>query len=223
MFESNGTNEFKDIIIKKERAPVVKSEQELDQIPYEVEAIPRFGSKKFISSLQTEKQNIIQELLVVKSESQKLRLQLELNQKKVLESNRLLAEHQIQIKDLTAELESLKKNLDAEKRDKIEKAKIIFNLKRDKNVLVAQVKQLQSNTLRFTKSAEKMASPESSYSSENEFEVECILAHNKSSKRQREFFVRWKGYTADHDCWVKEKDLTCPSILKEYLSKHNLK
>lgn len=173
--------------------------------------------------MQTEKQNIIQELLVVKSESQKLRLQLELNQKKVLESNRLLAEHQIQIQDLTAELESLKKDLDAEKREKIEKTKIIFNLKRDKNLLVAQVKQLQSNTLRFIKSAEKMVSPESSYSSENEFEVECILAHNKSSKRQREFFVRWKGYTADHDSWVKEKDLTCPSILKEYLSKQNLK
>lgn len=139
-----------------------------------------------------------------------------------MESNRLLAEHHIQIQDLTAELESLKKDLDAEKREKIEKTKIIFNLKRDKNLLVVQVKQLQSNTLRFTKSAEKMVSPESSYSSENEFEVECILAHNKSRKRQREFFVRWKGYTADHDSWVKEIDLTCPSILI-YLSKQNLK
>lgn len=225
MFAPNATNEHDDsqIVVKKERNPVVKSEKEIDQVPYVTESIPRFGSEKHITSLQAEKENIIKELLIVKSDSQKQHLQLQHNQKEISESNLLIAEQTQRIKSLTVELQTLKKDLDAEKIEKIEKMKIISSLTRDKNLLSAQVKQLQLNTRHVTKSTVTKPPTESSSDSDEGFEVECILSHKRINKRLCQFYVRWKGYSQDHDCWVKETDLHCPVILNAYLEKHNLK
>lgn len=225
MFASNATNEQDDsqIVVKKERDPVVKSEKEIDQVPYVTESIPRFGSKKHVNSLQAEKENIIKELLTVKSDSQKQHLQLQHNQKEKLESNRLIAEQKQRINCLMVELETLKKKLNAEKLEKIEKMKMISSLTNDKKLLSAQVKQLQLDTLHATKSTTTKSPTESSSESDENFEVDRILSHKIMNKRLREFYVRWKGYSQEHDCWVKERDLHCPVILNAYLEQHNLK
>lgn len=52
----------------------------------------------------------------------------------------------------------------------------------------------------------------------DEFEVERIL-DDKKVRTGRKFLVRWKGFDADHDLWVHEKNLKCPNILKKYFNK----
>ena len=51
---------------------------------------------------------------------------------------------------------------------------------------------------------------------EEEYEVERILKHRGRPKRHS-YLVRWKGYRADEDSWIPEKDLGNSSeILSEY-------
>jgi chromobox protein 5 len=46
---------------------------------------------------------------------------------------------------------------------------------------------------------------------------------NRKSKKIREFLVRWKGYSAEHDTWEPADNLTnCPSILEKYKKEHQL-
>lgn len=223
MFESNGTvnprvNEF---IIKKELAPVVKSENVFDELPFEIEAISRFGSKAHIASLQKEKENVIAELLSVKGENQKLYMQLHHKQNEITKLNRLMLEHNNQhtghIQTITAELNDLKQKYEVEKMKRIEHSKTISSLMRDKQLLSAEVKQLQAP--HYTT---KMPKKENTSDSDNEFEVEYIMSH-KIVRNKRLFWVRWKGYSESHDSWVKEKDLNCPIVLEKYLKDHNKK
>lgn len=53
------------------------------------------------------------------------------------------------------------------------------------------------------------------------FEVDQLISH-QGRKGNREFLVRWKGFTDEHDTWEKEANLSCPNILKIYLKKHRL-
>ena len=51
---------------------------------------------------------------------------------------------------------------------------------------------------------------------EEEYEVEQILKHHGCSKCHQ-FLVRWKGYAADKDSWLKESNLRNASeLLLEY-------
>ena len=51
---------------------------------------------------------------------------------------------------------------------------------------------------------------------EEEYEVERILKHRGRPKRHQ-YLIRWKGYGADEDSWIPEKDLGNSSeILSEY-------
>ena len=50
-----------------------------------------------------------------------------------------------------------------------------------------------------------------------------VVEDNQKSKKNREFLVRWKGYSAEHDTWEPEDNLTnCPSILEKYKKEHQL-
>ena len=51
---------------------------------------------------------------------------------------------------------------------------------------------------------------------EEEFEVQQIL-HHRGSIRQCFFLIQWKGYMAEEDSWIPEKDLShAKDILKDY-------
>jgi hypothetical protein len=52
--------------------------------------------------------------------------------------------------------------------------------------------------------------------SEEEYELERILNH-RQRKGKTQFFVRWKGFTPTHDCWINEDDMgNCQHILEDY-------
>lgn len=57
--------------------------------------------------------------------------------------------------------------------------------------------------------------------SDEEYEVEELLEH-RGRKPNREFLVRWKNFSHKNDSWEKQKHLSCPKVLKEYLKKHRL-
>ena len=43
------------------------------------------------------------------------------------------------------------------------------------------------------------------------------------SHKIRKILVRWKGYSAEHDTWEPEDNLTsCPGILQKYKKEHKL-
>jgi hypothetical protein len=47
------------------------------------------------------------------------------------------------------------------------------------------------------------------------YEVEAILDH-KGTPGRRQYKVRWKGYTSEHDQWVKADDLNAQDELDIY-------
>ena len=48
----------------------------------------------------------------------------------------------------------------------------------------------------------------------NEFEIEGIMCHRgKTSKR--EYLIRWKGYTPDHDTWEPRGHIH-PETIRDY-------
>ena len=64
---------------------------------------------------------------------------------------------------------------------------------------------------------------------EFEFVVQRILKHrvvvvnDKKSKKIREFLIRWKGYSAEHDTWEPEDNLNnCHTVLNKYKKEHKL-
>ena len=70
---------------------------------------------------------------------------------------------------------------------------------------------------------------------EEEQEVEQIVNHRikeykrkgRDSKTVRSFFVKWKGFSSDHDEWVTEANMTADftirnSLLDEYCNSHDL-
>jgi hypothetical protein len=58
-----------------------------------------------------------------------------------------------------------------------------------------------------------------------EFEVETILSHRdrslpRSTHTVREYLIKWKGYTHEHNTWEPAKNLTnCAELLTEYLAR----
>ncbi len=62
---------------------------------------------------------------------------------------------------------------------------------------------------------------------EFEFIVQRIMkfrvVEDNRKKKIREFLVRWKGYSAEHDTWEPEDNLiNFPSILEKYKKEHQL-
>ena len=41
--------------------------------------------------------------------------------------------------------------------------------------------------------------------------------HSGRNGRVKEFLVRWKGFGPEHDCWVKEADIKCKTLIDDYL------
>lgn len=49
-----------------------------------------------------------------------------------------------------------------------------------------------------------------------EYDVKDVVDHKDDKSGRRWYLVRWKGFDACDDTWVKANDLHCPKILKKY-------
>ena len=57
---------------------------------------------------------------------------------------------------------------------------------------------------------------------DQEFDVEHIKSH-RGAKRNREYLVRWAGYSPAHDSWEPAAALkNCPAAVKSYWAKQQL-
>lgn len=105
------------------------------------------------------------------------------------------------------------------------------SLSQENKGLIAKITQMhrlsspiikeRSVIIHSTPSKKTTQKKSTSTKSSSVYEVEALINH-RSSKRAREFLVRWKGFQSNHDTWVKEKNLSCPQILAKYKGEHKL-
>lgn len=213
------------IILKSERGSVVKTERDIEEMPYETEKIQCHTTNTQIEYLKKEKEQIIKDLVTIKGENQKLTLQL---QQKSREIDKLKAESSATISSLTrdvqrmsSEIEQFKQQLSCEKSKNQKQMTSINDLHREKSMLSAQISGLQSTAQLHQGDKDNKNNNSEDDDDDEECEVECILDH-RIYKRYRKFLVRWKGFSSEEDLWLNEKDLHCPNILMSYLKKHDL-
>lgn len=212
-----------EIILKTEREPVIKNESDLDEMPFEQERVMLLDERVQIDQLKSEKSKIIGELATIKSEKQKMELriqrmagQLELRDQKIQSLSCDLAKAREKIGAMEVKI----------KMQEEQEKKKVSNLSRQKSVLSAQIQQLNLSTSHnFAGVEPEKAETETvtaSVSDECEYEVESIRKH-KIVKGDRHFLVRWKNFPPKFDSWVKEKNMNCPKILKQYKKSKKLR
>lgn len=199
-------------MVKTERCAVVKTEKEIDEIPYEIEVIQTANTTAQYEVLKKEKENIIKDLIATKGENQKMFLQL---QQKQRELDNLKRSTLLRTESLESELKDLNIKFEAEQLKQKDNAKKISDLLREKNLLSAQVIDMRSAT--------QQSQPQllMENADDTDYEVDRIQNH-RIFKRERQFLISWKGFSSEHDQWVKEKHLNCPLILKTYLESNGL-
>lgn len=210
--------------MKTERTAVVKTEQEIDAAPFEANVIQYNKTTSQFETFKKEKENIVKDLIVIKGENQKLTLQLQQKQREFDNLKRLTQMSTQTLKDniqgLTNELKNVKLQLEAEKLKQAESTKTIADLIREKNLLSAQLIDMQ--TAKDQRQSElQESSPNNTHDDETQYEVENIRGH-RIYRRQRQFLISWKGYSPSHDSWEKENHLNCPTLLKAYLKDNAL-
>lgn len=65
------------IVVKKERDVVVKTEIDIDKVPYESEMVQCLSVGVHIENLKEEKSKVIEELMTTKKENQRLQFMLQ--------------------------------------------------------------------------------------------------------------------------------------------------
>lgn len=148
-----------------------------------------------INKLKAEKADLIDQYISLKQKYQELFYK---HEEKKTENDHLKQ----QIRELQNENKELKSLSDT-------------NVHRENKQLIAKVKQLRRSSCAVTVTPIK-SSPKRE--KKEEYEVEKIVKH-RGRKGKREFLVRWKNFSNDQDTWVKETDLSCPAILKNYKEK----
>lgn len=205
----------KKLTVKKEHdISSVKNENGLDEAPFVSNEVQILNSGSLMDQLKQEKEDVLQELITIKSENQKLNFEV---QRKGDELQTLTEKYSFETMKLSKTIESLKNEMaewkqrySVECESNKEQEKTILNLKREKNELSAQLVQLRKTTSISNQEVE-----------DEVYEVDKLLDHKIN--RVRHFLVRWKNFTSEHDSWVTEDDLHCKTILNEYLKKKNLK
>lgn len=174
------------------------------------------------SSWAEEKQRLIDEIILLKAANQRYTLDLKKTEEKLkntVAQNQQLelslkqnnATHFKKVNELQTELNKTNASHD---KLKVDTAKQVLELTRDRDLLRAQAKQLQTAVSQQVKTTKKNGHEDSIESEEEEYEVERLLKDKMIQKRA--YLVRWKNYDSSHDCWVEEANLNCPSILKKY-------
>lgn len=202
------------IKIKRERPPIIKTESELENTPFESSfvhcgTVKQIDSKEVqhdaeqasnltaeLEKVKNEKEKLIEELLATKSENQKIYFNYQSAQK--------------MIATLQCERDELKEQV-------LEQNKLISQVTREKNACQTKIKQLMTNL--HVEPVHETIVPDST----EEYEVEEILNH-REKKGKRDFLIRWKNFSPSHDSWEKEGNLqNCAKILRRYFKEKGLK
>lgn len=235
IFRSHAVVKFnsKKIAIKTERD--VQIRLQVKKEPNASNKSRRIKTDSIPIGWEKEKRKLIEQILALKTENQQNHLALKKTEsdhaKILVEKQNLeqtLAENNmtfsLQMDKLRFELTNAKDKII---HNKVSSDKIISDLKREIQLLLARNKQLQTG-MEHRKSANTTTSTTTDTDStmlkttENDYEVEKILAH-KNTKAGQTYLIRWKGYGSDEDSWEKVANLNCPKILKEYLHSINKK
>lgn len=220
----------KKLTVKKEPdLTSVKIEKVIDDVLFVTNDVQMLSLGSQVDQLKQEKANIIQELVDIKSENQKLNFEL---QTKCDEIQKVIEQRIAETTKLNNTIQSLQNDLIEWKQKcsngiemQVQHEKAIRNLNRENHELSAQLVQLRRSTHNSTPHKSIEQNNKSDHLSDNDddvFEVEAILSH-KVYRKKRSFYVRWKNYSPNHDSWVNENNINCDALLDEYLTKNNLK
>lgn len=170
---------------------------------------------KSCASWKQEKQNLVQQIVSLKAESQKTLLELRNKQLECASLSEKIKKQEQKIGTQVSELDTLKKtltNLSSNQAEKnINYEKIISDLSSENQLLQARTKQLQTGIAQHAQLKENQRK-----SAENDvYEVDNILEQKKQSGVWF-YKIRWKNFGPEHDTWEKESNLNCHKLLKAF-------
>lgn len=209
------------VVVKTERD--TESSLKIKQEPVSnqnVNSMANSNSRSHADTWGREKQSLIDKIVKLKSENQKILFDLKKSQDDLadmiatnnnleIELKQIDQNHSMELSQQRSEHSKLNA---ASETMKIDFEKRISQLTREGDLLRAQLKQLQHGMIQHK------TSDESDNRKKNEgdiYEVECLL-DDKIVCKKRLYLVHWKGYDSSHDSWVAESNLFCPSILDTY-------
>lgn len=162
---------------------------------------------------------LIDAMVVLKSENQKLTFDL----KKKQEECKKMASEKLELEKSASatavkltHAENKLSRLKAEHADETsEYNRKLSDLRSQNQTLSARIKQLQNAMVE-----NQPQKCEQENSDDDVHEVECVVGDKKIGKVQH-YRIRWKGYGPEDDTWERESNLQCPSILNDYLKSKN--
>ncbi|KAK6635845.1 hypothetical protein RUM44_001099 [Polyplax serrata] len=80
-------------------------------------------------------------------------------------------------------------------------------------------KQVNKPKSKITDKKKQAETDEESEADSTEYEVHKLLDVYFKKNGEREFLVRWKGYSAKDDTWEPERHLNCTELINEYMKK----
>lgn len=215
------------VTIKHERAPTVKKESDIDDVPFESSTVlcgPKSNTNQQeirITALKEEKEQLIKNLIETKQENQKLYMDIKCKEQTIAVYDDQIVQKEKQISELTHKYQVAilaQEDQKSRSEEEITKQKeIVIQLTRENKTSQAKIKQLMATTC----SQNVQKTVDSDEESEAEYEVAAILDHN-IKRNKRLFLIRWKNFSPTHDSWEKEDNLNCPKILKNYLGSKGL-
>lgn len=198
--------------IKKELTErIIKNEDEMELMPFLTEDVECLDLGQQLDKLKEEKNQMIQNILTLKDENQKMHYELRNMER---ENEKIRSNFESRIDDLGQQVTKWTEKCKTLEAEKSENEKNISRLNRENSITSAKIKQLE----RYSEGRPAIASESSD---EESFEVEAILGH-RTRRRKREFFIKWKHFSAEQNSWVSETNLNCRKILNTYLESKNL-
>lgn len=169
-----------------------------------------------------EKQQLVQKIVDCKAENQQTTLDLKKMSSAydTLMSEKLKTEQLYleKVNGISYEVNALKTELAALKNHHAKKESEFNSVYHENQTLKARINQLQANQQDTTSTND--ATPKTSNSESNVFNIEKIVDHKKK-KDGLHFRVRWENYTKNDDTWEHESNLMC--ALCKYMRKMKLK
>lgn len=183
----------------------------MELMPFLTEDVECLDLGQQLDKLKEEKSQMIQNILTLKDENQKMHYELRNMER---ENAKIRSNFESRIDDLEQQVTKWTKKCKTLEAEKSENEKNVSRLNRENSIISAKIKQLE----RYSEGRPSIGNESSD---EESFEVEAILGH-QTRRRKREFFIKWKHFSAEHNSWVPETDLNCRKILNAYLESKNL-